>query len=488
MSTTSPIVFDHALRRLVDGAAELGLEASLVALSSNLSVEKGRISIADEEAVRNAVGDIAHISALGSPLQRLCAHRVIWELAGALGAIPSSIDRLYRAIGKGDISPELTVPAVNMRALAYHSARGVFRAMAERRTGTLIFEISRGEIGFTGQRPHEYATSILAAAIKEDYRGPIFLQGDHFQISASRYHANQEEETVALESLMTEAVAAGFFNIDIDASTLVDLSHQSVGEQQALNCRWSAHFADHIRALQPADITISLGGEIGEVGEHNSTPDEVRAYLGGIRALLAKGTAGLTKLSIQSGTKHGGNVLADGSVGDMPIDFDLIAELSSICREEHSLGGCVQHGASMLSMSKIAQLPTARCLEVHLAAAFLNAVYDNLPSTLVEEADAWAIENFSSEWQQDWSRYQFLHHARRYCIGPFKPAWWNERRCHEAVSNAVCALAGAYIDALGAADTETLVAKCVPSAMPVWQMPSAAMDTENERNISDLAS
>ena len=42
----------------------------------------------------------------------------------------------------------------------------------------LIFEIARSEIGYTGIRPAEYAASIRAAAIKEGYQGPLFLQGD----------------------------------------------------------------------------------------------------------------------------------------------------------------------------------------------------------------------------------------------------------------------------------------------------------------------
>ena len=62
-------------------------------------------------------------------------------------------------------------------------------------------------------------------------------------------------------------------------------------------------------------MTVSLGGEIGEVGEKNSTPEELDAYMQGYeKALKALGDyAGLSKISVQTGTSHGGIVLPDGT-------------------------------------------------------------------------------------------------------------------------------------------------------------------------------
>ncbi len=53
-----------------------------------------------------------------------------------------------------------------------------------------------------------------------------------------------------------------------------------------------------------------VGGEIGEVGGHNSTEEELRAYLDGFKAKLSKHgkLTGLSKISIQTGTSHGGVV------------------------------------------------------------------------------------------------------------------------------------------------------------------------------------
>src|SRR5438477_650634 len=150
-------------------------------------------------------------------------------------AVASSIFPLYDEIGHGKLHPTFTVPAHNIRALTYDVARALFRAAMRHDAGAFIFEIARSEIGYTEQRPAEYAACVLAAAIKEGYKGPVFIQGDHFQASAKKWATpdGRASEVKALESLIDEAIAAEFYNIDIDTSTLVDLpqriSHRRIG-------------------------------------------------------------------------------------------------------------------------------------------------------------------------------------------------------------------------------------------------------------------
>src|SRR5205823_13820820 len=172
-----------------------------------------------------------------------------------------------------------TVPAFNIRALTYDSARALCRAAIRNDVGAFIFEIARSEIGCSEQRPAEYAACVLAAAIREGFKGPLFIQGDHFQASAKKWATpdGRQAEMKALESLIDEALAAEFYNIDIDTSTLVDLSFKTRDEQQRANYEGTAHLTKYIRAREAKGITISVGGEIGEVGKYNTQPDEVRA-------------------------------------------------------------------------------------------------------------------------------------------------------------------------------------------------------------------
>jgi hypothetical protein len=100
-----------------------------------------------------------------------------------------------------------TVPAINVRAMAYDTARAVIRAAKGLNAGAFIFEIARSEIGYTEQRPHEYAAVVLAAALREGFNGPIFIQGDHVQTNAKKYNSpDRDKELDALRALIKEEI------------------------------------------------------------------------------------------------------------------------------------------------------------------------------------------------------------------------------------------------------------------------------------------
>src|SRR5690349_24416529 len=177
-----------------------------------------------------------------------------WEIrsrAAAAGVRPASIHDLYMAMGRGDVGG-FTVPAINVRAMAYDTACAVIRSAKKLDAGAFIFEIARSEIGYTEQRPHEYVAVVLAAALREGFTGPLFIQGDHVQTNAKKFNSpERDKELDGLRALIREEIAAGFYNIDIDTSTLVDLSKATLAEQQEVNVRMAADFAEFIRKTQP---------------------------------------------------------------------------------------------------------------------------------------------------------------------------------------------------------------------------------------------
>src|SRR5437764_14910261 len=144
---------------------------------------------------------------------------------------------------------------------------------------------------------------------------------------------------------------AGFYNIDIDTSTLVDLSHKTLDEQQRVNYERAAELTRFIRDREPDGVTVSVGAEIGEVGGKNSDVHELKAFMDGYtRTLKRLGPhAGLSKIPVQTGTSHGGVVLADGSIAKVQLDLDALKALSRDARGTYGLGGAVQHGASTRS-------------------------------------------------------------------------------------------------------------------------------------------
>src|SRR6185295_5417994 len=189
------------------------------------------------------------------------ARWLIWEAGAAVGVRPASINGLYMARGRGLVHG-FTVPAINVRGAAYDTARSIFRTAIKLNAGAFLLEIARSEIGYTDQRPTEYVAVMLAAAMREGFRGPVFIQGDHFQVSAKKFAADAKTEVDAVKALAREAIAAGFYNIDIDTSTLVDLSKPSLAEQQRLNYEVGIQILETVRELEPEGVTVSVGGEI----------------------------------------------------------------------------------------------------------------------------------------------------------------------------------------------------------------------------------
>ena len=389
-----------------------------------------RVSVSGT-APAELIDRLAHTAAFGADAEvKGTARWVIQHLGAAAGIRVASIHDLYMAMGRGEVSG-FTVPAINVRAMAYDTGRAVIRAAHKLDAGAFILEIARSEIGYTEQRPHEYAAVMMAAALREGFSGPLFLQGDHVQVALKKYTSpDRDKELDALRALIGEEVAAGFFNIDIDTSTLVDLEKTTIDEQQAVNCELAADFTAYIRQQEPAAVTVSVGGEIGEVGGKNSDVHELHAFMRGYRAALARrggSLVGISKISVQTGTAHGGFIGPDGKpLTNVKIDLKALEELSRLAREEYGLAGAVQHGASTLPPDAFDAFPRVGACEIHLATNFQNMVYDHaaFPSSLRDEMYAWVREHAQEERKPNDTEEQFLYKARKKAIGPFKQRLW----------------------------------------------------------------
>ncbi|HWH52585.1 MAG TPA: class II fructose-bisphosphate aldolase, partial [Gemmatimonadaceae bacterium] len=333
------------------------IQALNALFGADVTVRDGGLTVARDGALRSAAMDsLVRAAVFGGDDEKQHARWMIWEIGQAVGVRPASIHDLYLARGQGK-THGFTVPAINVRGMAYDTARSIFRTAIALDTGAFILEIARSEIAYTDQRPAEYVAVMLAAALREGFRGPVFIQGDHFQINHKKFAADRDTEVGAVKALAREAIAAGFYNIDIDTSTLVDISKATLDEQQRLNYEIGVDILKTVRELEPEQVMISVGGEIGEVGTQNSTVEELRAYMDGFDSALPKGVEGLSKISVQSGTSHGGVVLADGSIADVKLDLDTLERLSKVARDEYGLAGAVQHGASTLPDSAFNNFP-----------------------------------------------------------------------------------------------------------------------------------
>lgn len=397
----------------------------LAKLKGCVSIVSGKVQVKDPAAARGLMDELIYEAVFNPDEEkRKSLQRLVIEIAKKMGAVPSSIQSLYEEMGRS--YPGFTVPAMNIRGLTYDISRVIFKKAIEKNVGAMIFEIARSEIGYTKQRPIEYTACVLAAAVREGYTGPVFIQGDHFQLVRKNYLSDPDAEKNYIKGLIKEAIESEFYNIDIDSSTLVDLEKPTLKEQQRPNFAIAAELTAYIRSLEPKGITVSVGGEIGEIGGKNSTPDELRAYLDGFKETLKSGK-GVSKLSVQTGTAHGGVVLPDGTLAKVKIDFDTLRQISDAARKEYGLSGAVQHGASTLPDEAFHTFPETGTSEVHLATGFQNIVYDNpaLPASFKDEVYTYLKQECAKERKEGQTDEQFFYSTRKKGFGTLKKKWWD---------------------------------------------------------------
>jgi len=405
-------------------------EELLKNLEGVIELGEDRVKVLNEEKLRGElIDDLIYTAVFGDDEAKEAARWIIRAAALELGIIPASIHELYTGpMAREELPKWFTVPAMNIRGMTYDVMRQIFKLANEEDVGAFILEIAKSEIGYTDQRPAEYTAATLAAAIKEGFRGPVFIQGDHFQFNAKKYFEDPEKELENIKALTKEAIEADFYNIDIDPSTLVDYSKPTLKEQQYHNYLNTAKMTAYIREIEPEGITVSVGGEIGHIGGKNSTPEEFEAFMEGYLEELRKygeNIPHISKISVQTGTEHGGIPLPDGRVAEVKLDFSVLESIGEIARKKYQMAGAVQHGASTLPDELFHKFPEVKTAEIHLATGFQNIIYDHLPEDLKGEIYNWLKTELKNEWKEGWTEQQFIYKTRKKGFGKFKKEFWD---------------------------------------------------------------
>ncbi|MCI0345396.1 MAG: aldolase, partial [Chloroflexi bacterium] len=256
-----------------------------------------------------------------------------------------------------------------------------------------------------------------------------------------------------------------------------------VDAEQRDNYQRTAELVALIRSLEPDGVTISIGGEIGEVGKTNSTEAELRAYLDGLRRELARTAAGganglgISKVSVQTGTSHGGMVMPDGTVGMVAVDFGVHERLGEVARREYGLAGTVQHGASTLPDELFHTFRDVEAAEIHLATGFQNLLYEHpeFPSELREQIEQWCFANALDERKADQTDQQFVYTTRKKALGPFKRQLWDLAANDSILADQARKIGFLYRE-LGVVGSRAMVSRWVT---PVeWHRPAPSSLTE----------
>jgi fructose/tagatose bisphosphate aldolase len=309
-------------------------------------------------------------------------------------------------------------------------------------------------------------------------------------VSAKKFKADPKADVQAVSDLVDESIKAGFYNIDIDTSTLVDLSPPTVDEQQRNNYEVCARLTAFIREREPEGVTISVGGEIGEIGEKNSDETELRAFMDGYYRSLPQGMTGLSKISIQTGTSHGGVPLPDGTLAQVKIDFNVIKELSKVGREAYGMAGAVQHGASTLPDEAFNQFVQNEAAEVHLATGFQNIVYDHegFPAELRQRMYDHIKTAHANEKKEGQTEEQFIYKTRKKGLGPFKADLWElAEDVRGAIRTSLEEKFGFLFDQLNVGNTVDMAARYAPHIEIHKSLEDYGVEERAEEDTSELA-
>ena len=224
-----------------------------------------------------------------------------------------------------------------------------------------------------------------------------------------------------IKDLIKEAIESQVYNIDIDTSKFeTDDPKKSDRENQQLNAKLTAELLFFIRKLESKmnlPCIISIGGEVGEVGGTNTKYPQVNAYLQMIqenleqyiakdseKSLYIKKIKGLSKISINVGSAHGGQLGPDGKpLPNVPLDFTAHHDLF-IHAKDPMLGNkhvlSVQHGASTLPKHYFPLFPAMHVAEIHLATGFQIITWEIIEKhqpELYQKMKSAVIEKFQKQ-------------------------------------------------------------------------------------------
>jgi hypothetical protein len=187
------------------------------------------------------------------------------------------------------------------------------------------------------------------------------------------------------------------------------------------------------------------------------------------------GARGPSKISVQTGTSHGGIPLPDGRVAEVEIDFKTLERLSQVSRE-YGMAGCVQHGASTLPDEMFHLFPKVGTAEIHLATGFQNMMFESpaFPTAFRDRIYEHLRQACAAERKAGETEEQFLYKTRKKGYGPFKAAFWELPEAARAqIARELEAKFTFLFTQLGAKGTRALVDRYVKPVPVPAPMPGA---------------
>lgn len=455
-------------------------------LERAVEIHGNRVEVLDADRLRTHTVEPLLYNSLFHPSERArdVCRWILREAAAAEGIHCTSLAGLYAALARG-LAPPVTVPLLRACVLPYDVARAVLRAARDHASEALAFAFGPEDASDTGLSVLDYASCVLAAALRERHGGPIFLRFGPLRVRSAAFALDAGAELSRLETLASDAVEAGFLNVHVDGSRLVDPGASTPLDKVALAAAVSGRLGAHVRGVRPRGGDVCLVSGIGDPGGREAVVDAARAFLDAFEVALhtrAGRVPGLSALSLRHSTE---------GPYELPVDpdLDLLREAGEVVSHDYRIGGTSIGDVTPLEQGRLSTLPPARVREAELSLALQDAVLDHpaFPLHIRDELHRRVDTQLRAERRPGEDAGDFRRRNRRRLLAPFLRELFDlDAAARDAIAGDLRTRAGGWIAQLGGTNTQGVIRDTIEIHAFETAIPVSGLARDAETALSDV--
>ncbi len=324
-------------------------------LNCKIIFDKGYPQVQDIKEFMNKIDNLLNAKIMGDKDLLITAFYLISSIAWKLNIYFSSLQKINKAQANHEISSQVKIFSMDVTEDSLVELRGLFKSMNLEKTKLLSLSINPKKMDQTWF--YRYITKILAAAILEEYSGPIFLQTDSIYFDPKEFDNNRDNLLENLKKSIQNAIKAGIYNLNIDASDLIDADKSVTSEKMLMNLKMVAMATNlWVRNYQPNGITVSISGKIGKGAGEFIQKDELKDYL---KRLMKEGS----RLRFNTPGDDISKIIISYDPENKNSD-DNLNLLNMIAQKDFGLGGIVINLEDLNNISQIKQLKINEVCEI----------------------------------------------------------------------------------------------------------------------------
>jgi len=249
-----------------------------------LSIQNNNLIIDDIERFIKTIPEILYESKLTNTDYIKALLFVTYSAALQSGIKFSSFHQLYKAVGCGEIISKFSFPVIDIENNSFEHNCLLFGAMRDSDAHLVGLQLTCLDDAL---KTRLKIAKIIAAALMEKYSGPLFLVSQDIFFHAIEFESDRVGEIEKAQNLVKSAIDSCIFNLNIDASELVDQNKVDVSERMLMNLKMVAMSINiWIRMYEPKGLTVSVGGKISRTNNSMTTEKELGDF---IKRLLKEG-------------------------------------------------------------------------------------------------------------------------------------------------------------------------------------------------------